>query len=103
MSKLSHIPPLEEFHIINIDSEELEYSSNESLDDFSSSTIIAVYKDLSVFSNLFSEKLTNLIIETDNFYYILNIMDSSRILLSKCSKKSNPSLISSLINKAIKK
>ncbi|MCS6955253.1 MAG: hypothetical protein NZM44_02730 [Candidatus Calescibacterium sp.] len=102
VSKLSQIPPLEEFHIINTETEELEYCSNESLDDFSISTIVAVYKDLSMFSGFSSERINNMVVDTDNSYYVITNIDDTRILLSKCSKKANPSLISSLISKAIK-
>lgn len=102
VSKLSQIPPLEEFHIINTETEELEYCSNESLDDFSISTIIAVYKDLSMFSGFFSERINNMVVDTDNSYYVITNIDDTKILLSKCSKKANPSIISSLISKAIK-
>ncbi|MCS7165562.1 MAG: hypothetical protein RMJ51_04755 [Candidatus Calescibacterium sp.] len=103
VNKLSQIPPIEEFHIINIETEELEYCSNESLDDFSVSTIIAAYKDISMFSSFSSEKTNNIVLETEKYYYIITSIDDTKIVLSKCSKKSNPSLISSLINKAIKK
>jgi len=102
VNKLSNIPPLEEFHIINTESEELEYSSNESIDDFLLSTIIATFKDLSMMSSFSSESINNIVIDTNSYYQIITNIDDSRIIIAKCSKKANPSLISSLITKAIK-
>lgn len=102
VNKLSNIPPLEEFHIINTESEELEYSSNESIDDFLLSTIIATFKDLSMMSSFSSESINNVVIDTNSYYQIITNIDDSRIIIAKCSKKANPSLISSLITKAIK-
>ena len=96
------IPTVEEVWLINVETEEIEDSSNE-VNEFLISSLIAIYKDLQLFYTLINEEGNNIIIELSNSYLILQNLGSNLVLYSKVSKKSNPSLIANMIYKILKK
>jgi hypothetical protein len=96
------IPTVEEVWLINIETEEIEDSSNE-VNEFMVSSLVAIYKDLQLFYTLINEEGNNIIIELSNSYLILQNLGSNLVLYSKVSKKANPSLIANMIYKVLKK
>jgi hypothetical protein len=96
------IPAVEEVWLINIETEEIEDSSNE-VNEFIVSSLVAIYKDLQLFYTLINEEGNNIIIELSNSYLILQNLGSNLVLYSKVSKKANPSLIANMIYKVLKK
>jgi hypothetical protein len=96
------IPTVEEVWLINVETEEIEDSSNE-VNEFIISSLIAIYKDLQLFYTLINEEGNNIIIELSNSYLILQNLGSNLVLYSKVSKKANPSLIANMIYKILKK
>jgi hypothetical protein len=98
----SSIPTVEEVWLINVETEEIEDSSNE-VNEFIVSSLIAIYKDLQLFYTLINEEGNNIIIELSNSYLILQNLGSNLVLYSKVSKKANPSLIANMIYKILKK
>jgi len=103
ISKIKNsIPTVEEVWLINVETEEIEDSSNE-VNEFIVSSLIAIYKDLQLFYTLINEEGNNIIIELSNSYLILQNLSSSLVLYSKVSKKANPSLIANMIYKILKK
>jgi hypothetical protein len=96
------IPTVEEVWLINIETEEIEDSSNE-VNEFIVSSLVAIYKDLQLFYTLINEEGNNIIIELSNSYLILQNLGSNLVLYSKVSKKANPSLIANMIYKVLKK
>ncbi len=98
----SSIPTVEEVWLINVETEEIEDSSNE-VNEFIISSLIAIYKDLQLFYTLINEEGNNIIIELSNSYLILQNLASNLVLYSKVSKKANPSLIANMIYKILKK
>jgi hypothetical protein len=98
----SSIPTVEEVWLINVETEEIEDSSNE-VNEFIISSLIAIYKDLQLFYTLINEEGNNIIIELSNSYLILQNLGSNLVLYSKVSKKANPSLIANMIYKILKK
>jgi len=96
------IPTVEEVWLINVETEEIEDSSNE-VNEFLISSLIAIYKDLQLFYTLINEEGNNIIIELSNSYLILQNLGSNLVLYSKVSKKANPSLIANMIYKILKK
>jgi hypothetical protein len=98
----SSIPTVEEVWLINVETEEIEDSSNE-VNEFLISSLIAIYKDLQLFYTLINEEVNNIIIELSNSYLILQSLSSNLVLYSKVSKKANPSLIANMIYKILKK
>jgi hypothetical protein len=98
----SSIPTVEEVWLINVETEEIEDSSNE-VNEFIVSSLIAIYKDLQLFYTLINEEGNNIIIELSNSYLILQNLGSNLVLYSKVSKKANPSLIANMIYKVLKK
>ncbi len=103
ISKIKNsIPTVEEVWLINVETEEIEDSSNE-VNEFIVSSLIAIYKDLQLFYTLINEEGNNIIIELSSSYLILQNLSSSLVLYSKVSKKANPSLIANMIYKILKK
>ncbi|MCX7871283.1 MAG: hypothetical protein N2485_06935 [bacterium] len=98
----SNIPTVEEVFLVNIDTEEIQDSSNE-VNEFIVSSLVAFYKDLQLFYTLINEEGHNIIIELSNSYLILQNLSSNLLLYSKVSKKANPSLIASMIYKILRK
>jgi hypothetical protein len=98
----SSIPTVEEVWLIDVETEEIQDSSNE-FNEFIVSSLIAIYKDLQLFYTLINEEGNNIIIELSNSYLILQNLGSNLVLYSKVSKKANPSLIANMICKVLKK